>query len=136
MAGAVLLHALSRGSVVLHLSEGETVLRIPVSLGDDIFNSAMPLKEPPQLALELLGIGLHEARVTLPSRLVMKSLVVCCFSSDRERYLRLAPLEELDYDINQLYAIQIIFEFPPKQTPISRIFMALMAVIDRGDVLY
>lgn len=123
--------------MVLHLSKGETVLRVPVSLGHDIFNSAMTFKESPQLALELLGIGLHEGGVTLPSRLVMKSLVVCCFSSDRDRSLRLAALEELDYDINQLYAIQINFEFPSKSTNTTTYFpFHFFPMIYRADVLF
>lgn len=97
MGRAVLLDALGGGGVVLHLREGEAVFGVLVALGNDVLYGAALLEEPPQLVLEFLGFGLHGQRGTFPSRLVTKSLQVCCRSSERERSLSLLlGLEELD----------------------------------------
>lgn len=97
VGGLVLLDAFCCGGVVLHLCEGKAVFGVFVPFGDDVFHRSALLEETSEFVLEFLGFGLHMEGDTFPSRLVTKSLVICCLSSLRERSLSLRlGLEELD----------------------------------------
>ena len=95
-----LFDTLRSSSLVLQLRKSETVFRVLVPLGHDALHCAALFKQTTQLFLELLAFGLNESGVTLPSRLVMKSLLVWLRSSERERSRsRRFGLDELDYDM-------------------------------------
>lgn len=104
----IVLDTLSGGCMVLHLRKCEAIFRVSVPLGHDTLNGTVFLKQSPEFIFKFLGFRLDMMGSTFPSRLVMKSLLVCCLSSDRDLSLSLRfPLDELDYDIISLLAIQI-----------------------------
>lgn len=58
-----------------HFGKGKAILGIAIPLDNQIVNDSAFLEESAELDLELFGVGLNERGGTLPSRLVMKSLV-------------------------------------------------------------
>lgn len=94
--------------MVLHLREGEAIFGVFVPFGDDALHGAALLEQSSEFVFELLGLGLGGGVGTLPSRLVMKSLLVWLRSSERERSLsRRFGLEELDYDMISISPFKI-----------------------------
>jgi hypothetical protein len=84
--------------VVLQFGEGEAVLGVAVAFGDDAVDLAALLEHFAELFLEFLDLHLGAGGRTLPSRLVMKSLVVSRLGSEGERCRCRYRLEWLDSD--------------------------------------
>jgi hypothetical protein len=85
------LDTLGGGFVALHLDEGETVFGIAVALDDEGEDFSVLFEVAGEFRFEFFDLDLGSGGCTLPSRLVMKSLVGCWLGeADRCR------LEEAD----------------------------------------
>jgi hypothetical protein len=84
--------------VVLEFGEGEAVLGVAVAFGDDAVDLPALFEHFAELLLEFLDLHLGGWGRTLPSRLVMNSLVVSRFGSEADRCRCRYRLEWLDSD--------------------------------------
>ena len=81
--------------MVFEFCKGEAVFRVAIALANDAVDLSVFLEHLSELPFDLDDIRLGQPEFTFPSMLVMKSLLVGSFSSERDLSLRLPPLDSL-----------------------------------------